>query len=90
MTRRPTKTGASPLKVRPQPWCRRNHETRSDDFAWQIPVNVGSGVNATGFEGGLGYFENEDGGGAQFFFNRNPAPVASGGDLYVSKQAGEV
>ena len=58
-----------------------------DDFAWQTPVNLGTGVNTTGFEGGPGYFENDDGDGAQLFFNRNPAPVGNGGDIYVSRQA---
>src|SRR5205823_11710357 len=58
-----------------------------DDFAWQTPANLGTGVNTTGFEGGPGYFENEDGAGAQLFFNRNPAPVGNGGDIYVSMQA---
>ena len=57
-----------------------------DDLAWQTPVNLGSGVNTTGFDGGPSYFENDAGGGAQLFFNHNPAPVNTGGDIYVSVQ----
>jgi hypothetical protein len=57
-----------------------------DDFGWQTPVNLGVGVNSSGFEGGASYFENADGDGAQLYFNRNPAPVAGGGDIFVSTQ----
>ena len=64
-------------------------ENVHDDFAWQTPVNLGSGVNTTGFEGGPSYFENDEGGGAQLYFNHNPAPVNTGGDIYVSTQAAD-
>lgn len=60
-----------------------------DDFAWEAPVNLGAGVNTTGFEGGPSYFENEERGGAQLYFNHNPAPVNTGGDIYVSTQAAD-
>jgi len=60
-----------------------------DDFAWQTPVNLGSGVNTIGFEGGPSYFENDEGGRAQLYFNHNPAPVNTGGDIYVSTQAAD-
>lgn len=60
-----------------------------DDFGWEAPVNVGAGVNTSGFEGGPAYFENEEGGGAQLYFNHNPAPVNTGGDIYVSTQAAD-
>ena len=58
-----------------------------DDSGWQEPVNLGPGVNTSGFEGGPAYFANEDGSGAQLFFNHNPQPVAGGGDILVSTQA---
>lgn len=43
-----------------------------DDFGWQTPVNLGAGVNTSGFEGGPAYFENDDVGAPQLLFNRNP------------------
>ena len=58
-----------------------------DDFGWQAPEKLGPGVNTPGFEGGPGYFENDDVGGPQLFFNRNPLPSNAGGDIYVSEQA---
>lgn len=60
-----------------------------DDFGWGAPMNLGAGVNTTGFEGGPSYFENEEGGGAQLYYNHNPAPVNAGGDIYVSTQAAD-
>ena len=60
-----------------------------DDFAWEAPLNLGAGVNTTSFEGGPSFFENEDGTGAELYFNRNPAPVQGGGDIYVSTQAAD-
>ena len=60
-----------------------------DDLAWQEPINLGAGINTTGFEGGPSYFENDEGGGAQLYFNHNPAPVNTGGDIYVSTQAAD-
>jgi len=58
-----------------------------DDFGWQAPVNLGAGVNTSGFEGGPAYFENDDVGASQLLFNRNSLPVNTGGDIYVSEQA---
>ncbi len=40
-----------------------------DDLDWQPAVNLGSGVNTSGFEAGASYFEN-DGGAPQLFFGR--------------------
>ena len=41
-----------------------------DDSAWTTPFNLGPGVNSSAFEGGPGYFENEEGGAPQLYFNR--------------------
>ena len=60
-----------------------------DDFGWQAAVNLGAGVNTAGFEGGPSYFENDVTGVAQLYFNHNPAPVNSGGDIYVSERAAD-
>jgi hypothetical protein len=69
-------------------WASYRDDTH-DDFAWQPPINLGPGINTTGFQGGPSYFENEAGVGAQLFFNHNPAPVNSGGDIYVSTKAAD-
>lgn len=58
-----------------------------DDFGWEAPVKLGAGVNTAGFEGGPSYFENDDVGVPQLYFNHNPAPVNTGGDIYFSEQA---
>ena len=60
-------------------------ENVHDDFAWQAPVNLGTGVNGPGFDGGASYFENE-GGAAQLFFNKSLLTTPLGGDIYVSTQ----
>ena len=63
-----------------------------DDFGWETPVSLGPGVNTSGFEGGPAYFENEDAGAPQLYFNRNPdpnPPQGLGGDIYVSEQAAD-
>ena len=58
-----------------------------DDFAWEAPVNLGPGINTLGFEGGPAFFQNEDLGVAQLYYNHNDQPVNTGGDIYVSTQA---
>ncbi len=60
-----------------------------DDFGWEAPVNLGAGVNASGFEGGPAYFENDEVGVSQLFFNKNPLPSNAGGDIYMSEQAAD-
>jgi len=63
-----------------------------DDFGWQAPVNLGPGdqcgigVNSASFDGGVSYFENEDGGAPQLFFG-SARPGGPGAiDIYVSAQ----
>src|SRR6266702_6447820 len=62
-------------------------ENVHDDLGWQTPQKLGPGVNTSGFEGGPAYFENDDVGVPQLYFNRNPLPSNAGGDIYVSEQA---
>jgi len=64
-------------------------ENVHDNFGWEAAVNLGAGVNAAGFEGGPGYFENDDLGAPQLFFNKNPLPSNAGGDIFVSEQAAD-
>jgi len=60
-------------------------EHTHDDFDWQPPVNVGSGVNSIAVDTGAAYFENDDTGAPQLLFSSNrlggPGPL----DLYVSE-----
>jgi len=60
-----------------------------DDFGWQEPVNLGSGINTPGFEGGPAYFENDELGVAELYYNHNDQPVNAGGDIFVSAQAAD-
>src|SRR5881628_1481235 len=69
-------------------WVSRR-ENVHDDLGWQTPEKLGPGVNTSGFEGGPAYFENEEGGAPQLYFNRNPLPNNLGGDIYVSEQAAD-
>jgi WD40 repeat protein len=52
-----------------------------DDFGWGEPMNLGDGINSTDEEVAPSYFENEDAGIPQLFFNRG----ALGGDIYMSE-----
>lgn len=63
-----------------------------DDFGWEPPVNLGAGdqcgigVNSAFFDGGVSYFENDDGGAPLLFFG-SARPGGPGGiDIYVSTQ----
>jgi hypothetical protein len=58
-------------------------EHTHDDFAWQPPVNLGSGVNSTFEETMGGFFEN-DGHPPQLFFSSN-RPGVGAFDFYVSE-----
>jgi hypothetical protein len=64
-------------------------ENVHDDFGWQAPINLGSGINSTGFEGGPSYFENDEIGHAQLYYNHNDEPVNTGGDIYLSVQGAD-
>jgi Tol biopolymer transport system component len=46
-----------------------------DDSAWTTPFNVGPGINSSAFEGGPSYFENEEGGAPQLYFNRGVSQI---------------
>ncbi len=63
-----------------------------DAFGWETAMNLGPGVNTSGFEGGPSQFANEEGGASQLYFNRNPdpnPPLGLGGDIYVSQQSAD-
>jgi hypothetical protein len=54
-----------------------------DDFGWQPPVNLGSGVNTTAGDFGPSYFENDDLGIPMLFF-ASGRPGVGGVDIYRS------
>ena len=63
-----------------------------DDFGWQPPVNLGPGdqcgvgVNSAFFDGGVSYFENDDGSAPLLFFG-SARPGGPGAiDIYASAQ----
>ena len=62
--------------------CRRYHT--HDDFAWQPPENLGAGVNSTFTDAGPSYFDNDEVGVPQLYFNSNR--LGGPGNLYVSEQ----
>ena len=55
-----------------------------DDFGWQPPVNLGSGVNSTAGDFGASYFENDDVGIPTLFF-ASSRPGIGGIDIYRSE-----
>jgi len=57
-----------------------------DDFDWQTPANLGSGVNSAFVDAGAGYFENDDLGLPLLFFTSNRPGGPGGFDIYVSAQ----
>jgi hypothetical protein len=62
-------------------------ENTKDDFAWEQPQNLGAGVNSGSNDAGPAYFENEETGVAQLYFNSNRPGVGLGtANIYVSEQ----
>ena len=60
---------------------RRNQR---DDFGWDIPENLGSGVNTSSNEFTPGSFEDDDTGNLTLYFNSNRPGGPGGGDIYAS------
>ncbi len=67
-------------------WVSRRYHTH-DDFAWQPAENLGAGVNSTFTDAGPSYFENDEVGVPQLYFNSNR--LGGGGSIYVSEQAAD-
>jgi len=56
-----------------------------DDFGWERVVNLGPGINTAAPEIAPSYFEGDEGGAPELYFNRgNPQ-----GDIYVSELASD-
>ena len=61
-------------------------ENTHDDFDWQLPINLGPGVNSSADDNGPTFFENEDGGTPQLFFGSTRTGGLGGADIYMSGQ----
>ena len=51
-------------------WVSRREHTH-DDFAWQPAENLGAGVNSVSIDAGPSYFDNDEVGVPQLYFNSN-------------------
>jgi hypothetical protein len=61
-------------------WRRHIH----DDFGWEEPVNLGTSINTTVFDGGAAFFEGGDPGSPQLYFVSNRPGGLGLQDVYVS------
>ena len=77
-------------------WVSQREHTH-DDFDWQLPVNLGPGVNSAADDNGPSYFENEgDGehaegehdeeGAPQLYFGSSRPGGLGAADIYLSEQ----
>ena len=69
-------------------WVSRREHTQ-DDFGWQTADNLGTGVNSAFSESGPNYFDNDEVGVAQLYFNSNRPGGPGPSNLYVSEQAAD-
>jgi len=69
-------------------WVSRREHTH-DDFGWQPPENLGAGVNSASTDAGPSYFENDEAGVPQLYFNSNRPGGPGISNLYVSEQAAD-
>ncbi len=60
-----------------------------DDFGWQTPVNLGSGVNTTSLDNAPSFFENDEAGTPLLFFGSTRPGGPGGADIYVSALAAD-
>jgi Tol biopolymer transport system component len=56
-----------------------------DDFGWEPPINLGSGVNTAFFDQGASYVANEDGGAPMLFFGSDRPGGLGFSDIYASE-----
>ncbi len=69
-------------------WVSRREHTH-DDFAWQPAENLGAGVNSLSTDAGPSYFDNDEVGGPQLYFNSNRPGGPGISNIYVSEQAAD-
>jgi hypothetical protein len=69
-------------------WVSRREDTH-DDFAWQPAENLGAGVNSASIDAGPSYFENDEVGVPQLYFNSNRPGGPGISNIYVSEQTAD-
>ena len=69
-------------------WVSRREDTH-DDFAWQPAENLGAGVNSALNDAGPSYFEDDETGIRQLYFNSNRPGGPGTSNIYVSEQAAD-
>ena len=69
-------------------WVSRREHTH-DDFGWQPAENLGAGVNSTSTDAGPSYFENDEVGVPQLYFNSNRPGGPGTANIYVSEQVAD-
>lgn len=69
-------------------WVSRREHTH-DDFAWQAPENLGAGVNSASIDAGPSYFDNDEVGVPQLYFNSNRPGGPGISNIYVSEQTAD-
>jgi hypothetical protein len=71
----------------------RRHNKR-DDFGWQAPVNLGSGVNSASDESSPWLFEDDQTGAITLYFTSNreggPGPVGSNAPGFAGQQGSDI
>jgi len=78
------RTGSAGVDI----WVSRREHTH-DDFAWQEPENLGAGVNSAFIDAGPSYFNNDEAGVAQLYFNSSRPGGPGTSNIYVSEQAAD-
>jgi hypothetical protein len=58
---------------------------RHDNFGWQTPINLGSGVNSPFRDVGATYFEDDETGTPKLFFGSDRPAGIGASDIYVSE-----
>lgn len=66
-------------------WVSRRNHTH-DNFDWELPVNLGPGVNSAFDDNAPSYFANDDVGFAQLYFVSTRPGGLGGQDIYLSNQ----
>jgi hypothetical protein len=67
-------------------WVSRREHTH-DDLAWQPAENLGAGVNSASIDAGPSYFENDEVGVPQLYFNSNR--LGGAGSIFVSEHTAD-
>ena len=63
---------------------KRNHS--HEDFDWELPINLGSGINSTADDNAPSYFQNDELNVIQLYFVSTRSGGFGGQDIYVSNQ----